>query len=127
MPSQFSKPYDALLQLKDAGAVTADAAAQVGGSNQILDLGVGSGDERYVLTMQGSNSATFASGIVNLGSKQFGDSSVTLESADSVVGEYEFAVTNDQNGSLYRYVRMYTDVSGTTPSINYVAWLVPQT
>ena len=69
--------FDLDLRLKDAGLIAADAAALVGGSAQVLDLGaqrfdgrvvvdasaieVGTGDERYDVHWQLSNSATFAS------------------------------------------------------------------
>lgn len=135
--------YDHSTLMKDAGAIAADAAAQVGGSNKILDLGstvrlrgevviqvtaidVSSGDERYILNLQGSTSSSFASAVVNLASFQFGDSSVTLESVDSVVGRYEMPFVTEQNGVQYRYLRMYTDVNGTTPSIDYTARIVKE-
>src|SRR4051812_27181799 len=87
--------FDYALRLKDAGLVAASAAAQVDGTNKILDVGasridarviidisaceVASGDEKYVIIVQGSTSSTFASGIVNLGALPLGDSSVSLE------------------------------------------------
>ena len=37
--------HDTLLELKDAGLVAASAAAQVGGSNKILDLGGAAGKQ----------------------------------------------------------------------------------
>jgi hypothetical protein len=132
---------DTSTRLKDAGAITADAAAQVGGSAAILDLGlsrvdgrviidvsaidVASGDESYLLRTQFSNSSTFASGVIGGPIVQLGDSTVLIgESADSVVGRYELPFCNEINGVTYRYMRMYTDVGGTTPSINYVANVV---
>jgi hypothetical protein len=138
--NQFRATYDTALVLKDTGAVTADAAATVSSVAQILDLGTGkvtgvvkvyvsaldvaSGDELYTILVQGSSSSSFASSNVNLVSKRFGDSSVTLASSDSVVGEYEIPFTNEDNGTLYRYLRLYTDVAGTTPSITYRAHAV---
>lgn len=141
--NQIDFTYDNALLLKDAGAITADAAAQVSSAAKILDLGaarvdarvivdvsaidVASGDESYLLRAQFSNSATFASGVIGGPILQLGDSSVLIgESADSVVGRYELAVTNQINGTTYRYMRMYTDVGGTTPSINYTAFLVQE-
>lgn len=139
--NQKDEIFDTATQLKDAGAITADAPAQVGGANAILDLGlarvdarvvvdvsaidVASGDELYNLRFQLSNSASFASGVIGGPILQLGDSTVLIgESADSLVGRYEMGVCNEVNGTLYRYARLYTDVGGTTPSINYTAYLV---
>ena len=133
--------FDAALQLKDAGAVTASGAAQVGGSAKILDMGAArfdgraivditaietdTGNELYTILIQGSNSATFASTNVNLGATLVGDSSVSLESVDSTIGSREIAISNEVNGTVYRYVRAYTIVAGTIVSgINYIAFLV---
>jgi hypothetical protein len=134
--------FDYNLRLKDAGAITASAAAQVGGSDKILDMGasrfdgrviidttaieVDTGNELYQVVVQGSTSPTFASGIVTLGEQRFGDSSVTLEDVDSVEAQRrEIAFTNEVNGTVYRYVRVYTIIAGTIATgINYTANLV---
>lgn len=132
--------FDALLQLKDAGAITSSAAAQVGGSAKILDMGAGrfdgvvvvdvsaldivSNDEIYDIVIQGSNSASFASGIENLASLNLAATEVRDGGGqDSTVGRYEIHVTNEQADTVYRYVRAYTKVAGTTASINYTAFL----
>jgi hypothetical protein len=132
--------FDALLQLKDAGAVTASAAAQVASAAKILDMGAGrfdgtvvvdvsaldivSNDEEYNIIIQGSSSATFASDIQNLAMLNLGATEVRDGGAiDSLVGRYEIGVTNEQADVTYRYIRAYTFVAGTTPSINYTAWL----
>lgn len=137
---QRTYPFDIQTLLKDAGAITADAAAQVGGVNQILDLGIAridaiavidvtaldisSADENYRLVLQGSNSPTFASGIQNLAIMELGATAARPGgAADSLVGRYELMFTNEQADVTYRYVRAYTDVTGTTPSINYTAFV----
>lgn len=139
--SQKDFTYDNAMLLKDAGAITADAAAQVGGSNRILDLGaarldaklivdvsaidVASADERYDVALQFSNSSTFASGVVGGASIALGAAAaLPAESAASVIGRYEVPFSNEINGTTYRYCRAYTNVSGTTPSINYTAYIV---
>jgi hypothetical protein len=134
--------FDYELRLKDAGLIAASAAAQVGGAAKILDLGlarvdavvlvdttaveVATGDERYLIMAQFSNSASFASGVVNGPALNLGDSSVTLASADSGAAErHELKVTNEINGTLYRYMRLYTVVQGTIATgINYTANLM---
>lgn len=134
--------FDFAHRMKDAGLVAASAAAQVGGVDRILDVGaarldarvivdttaveVDTGNELYQVVVQGSNSATFADTIVTLGEQRFGDSSVTLESVDTpAAGRREIAFANEQNGTIYRYIRVYTIVAGTIATgINYVANLV---
>lgn len=137
--NQKDQSYDHNLRLKDAGLIAADAAWQVGGSDKILDLGdhrmdatviidvtaieVASGDEIYRLKLQFSDSATFATGVIGGPQLHLGDSSTLIgESADSVVGRYELPFTNEINGTTYRYMRGYTDVTGTIATgINFVA------
>lgn len=137
---QNSYTFDAGLELKDAGAITADAAAQVDAADKIVDLGassrfdgraiidvsaldVASGNELYKIKIQVSSSATFASGVVTVAVIELGDSSVTGNTADSTTGRYELPFTNEYDGTIYRYLRAYTDVAGTTPSINYTCWV----
>lgn len=134
--------YDHELRLKDAGAIAASAAAQVGGSNKILDVGaaridgrvivdvsaceVATGDEKYVIIVQGSSSATFATDVWNLAALPLGDSSVSLETVDTAATRrQEIAFCNEVNGTTFRYVRVYTQVVGTVATgINYTANLV---
>lgn len=133
--------FDYNLRLKDAGLVAASANAQVGGSDKILDMGparidarviidataieVDTGNELYTLLLQGSNSSSFASGVVNLAAIRLGHSSTTLESASTAVGRREMAFTNEVNGVTYQYIRMYTVVAGTIAAgVNYVANMV---
>jgi hypothetical protein len=132
--------FDALTQLKDAGAVAASAAAQVASVAKILDMGAGrfdgtvvvdvsaidvsSADEIYDIIIQGSNSASFASGVENLAQLNLAAAAVRDGGGQvSTVGRYELGVTNEQADVIYRYVRAYTKVAGTTPSINYTAFL----
>jgi len=136
---------DAEFLMKDAGLVAADAAATVAASAKIVDLGlarfdgrvildvtaieVADGDELYRIKWQLSNSATFASGIVGQGQIDLGNQvasgRVGESNTDSVVGRYEFGVCNEVVGTLYRYARIYTDVTGTIATgINYTARLV---
>jgi hypothetical protein len=140
MPTQHGHTFDANLEFKDAGAVTADGAAQVSGADKIVDVGAArfdatmmipvsaidtaTGDEGYVIYVQGSNSATFASGVVNLQALRLGDAAVTLASADDTTGVYELPFTNEKAGTLYRYLRVYTDVAAAGSSINFRAYAV---
>lgn len=132
--------YDSELELKDAGAVTSSAAGTVDGDARVLDLGQArvdartivhvtavdatTGDERSQITMQFSNSATFASGIVNGPSLGFGAFEVVGGSADPALGIYELPWTNEVNGTVYRYARVYVMADGTSPSVTFSAFAV---
>lgn len=137
--------YDAATVLKDAGLVAATGNATVNSVAQILDVGEGamlgqvvldvtaietaSTDESFTVILQGSNSASFASGIVNLASIQFGALAVLLgtPSAAPAVGRYEMGFSNVQGYTIYRYLRIRIVVSGTIATgINFSAWLAPQ-
>ena len=140
--NQKDETFDAATQLKDAGLVAASAAAQVASANKILDMGaarfdaraiidtsaveVATGDEKYTILIQGSTSATFASGVWNLGATMLGDSSTSLETADTVAaGRREIAFCNEVSGLTLRYIRLYTVVAGTVATgINFTAWVV---
>ncbi len=136
------RTYDTLLELKDAGLVAASAAGTVGGNAKIVDIGdgkivadlivkataveVASGDEMYEVMVQGSNSDSFASGIVILATLKLGDT-VPIGAgvdADAGVGNYAVPFRNTQNGTTYRYVRVYTKVAGTIATgVNYSAFI----
>jgi hypothetical protein len=136
--------FDGLLEFKDAGLIAADAAATVASVAKIGDVGTGvwqadlviditavevaDGNEKFAVKFQGSSSATFASDVNTLAVMEFGDSSVTGNSADSAVGRYVLGVTNQgADGTTYRYVRVYTDVTGTVGTgINYTAFASPR-
>lgn len=139
--SRPTASFDADLLFKDAGLVAADAAGTVSSAAKVVDVGTGrfegkmiiditaievaSGDEGYRIMVQGSNDSGFSSGVeVELASRLFGDSSVTLGDVDDVVGRYELHFSNvDVNGLPYRYLRVYTDVQGTIATgINFTAF-----
>lgn len=134
--------FDFDMRLKDAGLVAASAAAQIGGAARVIDIGAGrvdarvivdisavevaTGDEKYVIIVQGSSSATFATDVWNFASVPLGDSTTSLETVDTLAGRrQEIAFCNEVNGTTYRYVRLYTQVVGTIATgINYVAHMV---
>jgi D-serine deaminase-like pyridoxal phosphate-dependent protein len=133
--------FDANTELSDqTAAVTASAAATVDGSAKIIDFGantrvdawavinvtaldIASNDELYTFTIQGSSSASFASDIQNLASISFGATEVRPGGAiDSTVGQYEVGFTNEQDDVIYRYVRLYRTIAGTSPTITSTAF-----
>lgn len=107
---------------------TNEEAAEVWG-DLVIDASaveVASGDEVYTIILEGSNSATFASGIVPLAMTQLGDQAALLGAADtdSDAGRYIVPFTNVRDGVAYRYVRLYTVVAGTIATgINYSAYI----
>ena len=126
--------------LKDAGLVKIDAAGTVGGEAVIADLGAGlvegnmvvdvsaievaDNDEIYKISLQGSTSAAFASGIVDLAILELGAAEVTGGDADSAIGRYILPFRTEKNGTVYQYVRAYCDVDGTLAAgINFTAHL----
>lgn len=136
--------FDANLEFKDAGLVAADAAATVDGSAKVIDLGTGfwqgnmvidvtaieiaSDNERYDIKVQVSDSATFASGIVDVACLPLGAYQTLIGAdTDSTTGRYVLPFHNEGvDGNTYRYARVYTDVSGTIATgINYIAFAVP--
>lgn len=150
--SRNDRSFDAATELKDDGLVAADAAAQVGGSDQILDLAaddgvdgsptgslgvridgaviidvseieIATGDEKYSIIAQVSNSPTFASGVKNVAILELADAAVASGGGDDgEVGHYELPITNEYNGEAFRFLRLFTDVSGTVATgINFVA------
>ena len=154
--SQF-QTFDTLLELEDgAAAVTADTAGQVGGSDQILDVGgdgkpdsadreqeaelhgnmqvdvsaidIVSNDEVYHVILQGSSESDFASDIVNLAILSLADAAVAIGGSDEdgATGRFIVPFTNERNGTTYRFLRVFVDVTGTTPSITYTARLHKQ-
>lgn len=134
MPIQY--PYDASLLLHDgAAAVTADTGGQVASAAKIFDTesttspaarwpmavvinvsarDATTGDETYDIAIQGSNAADFGSGVRQLGS-------IVIDAT----GRYTLLFDNEQTDTVYRYLRLYVDVGGTTPSLTFTAFMAP--
>jgi hypothetical protein len=127
---------DSTLVLKAAGLVAASA------DGSIIDLGDGlvegylvidltaceiaTGDERYTISLEGSNTAAMSSGSVCLAKKVFGNLIVPMDAALSASGRYVVPFINSEsnNGDVYRYVRLSTLVAGTIATgINFSAFI----
>lgn len=138
--NNFTATFDAATELKDAGAVTANGAATVASAARVVNVGpamidgmlivdidamdLASADEVYTLILQGSADSTFATGIYNITTLVVGKAALTFESADSTVGRYMLPFLSSKDGSTpLQYMRMFTRVVGTTPSINYRAFI----
>lgn len=130
--SQFT--YDTALSLKSAGLLAAST------DGTILDLGAGlvegylvidltaceiaSGDERYTVSLEGSNVSAMSSGSVCLAKKVFGNLVVPMDAALSDSGRYVVPFRNEENGTTFRYVRLSTLVAGTIATgINFSAFI----
>ncbi|MBK7822999.1 MAG: hypothetical protein IPJ61_18620 [Tessaracoccus sp.] len=126
--------YDDALSLKDAGLVATTTT-----ESTIVDLGEGlfdgylvlevtavevaTGDEIYDVCLEGSTVSGMASGSVCLSRIKLGNAPAPAD-ADTDVGRFVVPVRNEQNGTLYRYVRIYTAVAGTVATgINFSAFL----
>lgn len=129
--------YDNATLLKAAGLVATSAAGSV-----ILDVGnalldaylvidvsaieVASTDEIYDICLEGSNVAAMDSGSVTLARIQMGNATAPAD-ADTDVGRFVVPFRNEQNGTLYRYIRVYTVVAGTVATgINYSAYIAKE-
>lgn len=131
--SQFT--FDSDLELKASASVTSSAAGSI-----IVDLGAGlvegymvldvsavevaSTDEIYDIVLEGSNVAAMTSGSVSLARIQMGNCTAPAD-ADTGTGRFAVPFRNEQNGTAYRYVRVYTVVAGTidTTGITYSAFI----
>jgi hypothetical protein len=130
--SQFT--YDHALLLKAAGLVAAST------DSTILDIGDGlvdgfvvldvseveiaSGNEIYTISLEGSNVAAMDSGSVALAKKVFGNLVVPMDAALSAAGRYVIPFRNEENGTIFRYVRLSTAVAGTVATgINFLGFI----
>lgn len=130
--SQFA--YDNSLLLKSAGLVASTTT-----ESTILDLGEGlvdgflvldvsacevaSNDEIYLVCLEGSTVSGMASGSVTLAQIELGNATAPAD-ADTGTGRFVVPFRNEQNGTTYRYVRIYTEVAGTIATgINFMAFI----
>ncbi len=126
--------------LKDAGLIAADAAWTVSAAAKIADLGAGlveanliidvtaieiaSDDEIYKLSLQGSSDSAFADTFEDLAILELGANEVLGGDQDSAIGRYVIPFRSERNGTTYRYIRGYTDVTGAiSTGINFSAHL----
>lgn len=130
--SQYT--FDSDLELKDFGLVAATTT-----ETTIVDLGDGladgflvfdvtavetaSGNEKYTIHLEGSNVAAMGSGSVSLAATFMGNATDPMD-AVTAVGRIVVPFRNEQNGTAYRYVRLYTLVAGTIATgINFSCFI----
>jgi len=135
--------FDADLEFKDSGLVAASAAATVDDTAQIVDVGTGlfkgcmmldvsaleiaSNDEIYDIVIQGSSDSDFGTdtNIVELAQLNLSAAEVkrTDCNKDDSTGRFKLYFDNENDGTFYRYLRIYTVVAGTVATgINYAAY-----
>lgn len=138
--------FDANLEFKDAGLVAASAAATVDSAAKVIDVGEGlfrgcmiidvsaleiaSNTEIYDIIIQGSTVAAFATdtAIAELAALNLSAAEVKRSDCnkDDSTGRYKIYFDNENDGSYYRYLRVYTVVAGDVATgINYTAYAVP--
>ncbi len=126
--------YDASLSLKAAGLVAStttettivDLGAGFVDGNLVIDVSaveVASTDEIYLICLEGSNVAAMTSGSVCLAQIEMGNATAPAD-ADTGTGRFVVPFRNEQNGTIYRYVRIYTEVAGNIDTgINFAAFI----
>lgn len=126
--------YDDALSLRDAGLLAAtttettilDLGAGLVDGNLVIDVSaieVASGNEKYTIHLEGSNVAAMTSGSVTLANIPLGNATDPADAATGV-GRFVVPFRNEQNGTNYRYVRIYTLAAGTIATgINFAAFL----
>lgn len=139
--TQGAQQFDGDTILKASAAVTADArgtsinlgAAVLIQAEAVIDvtaMDTASGDEAYDLIIQGS-SDDFSADIQEIGRIRLGDKDALGggQTIDRKTGRWIVPFTNqipDAAGVLqspFKYIAIYTDVTGTTTSITYSAYM----
>lgn len=130
--------FDAALQLKDAAAVTASGAAQVGGVARVLNVGAAvvsgafvvdiaaltiNADADYDIRLQASSDPTFATDVTIVANVRSALAATAGEDRPGV-GRRTVPFNNiGEDGAPKAYLRAFHTISGTTPSINYSAFI----
>ncbi len=156
-----SYAFDAANLLSDGSVpMIATGFTQVAGTDGVIDLGGNqsttpkqqaridaalvmfitaldtvTGDESYVIQLNGSNDPNFGVGtVVNLGTLIVGGAAgqVTLGVLNgqlSTTGMYELSFTNEQANVKLQFIKLRVIIAGTTPSITMVAFIaeIPET
>jgi hypothetical protein len=120
------------------GSAPVSAAGRTEGiwSTQVTNIDVSSNDESYKFYLFGSNDSAFGNGNVdNLGSYDLAavtagrlvttimGPSPTIPPTGRTGGILRIPFNNIRLGIIYRYVRGYAVISGTSPTITFSSWL----
>lgn len=108
----------------------------------ISAIDVASTDELYKFCLIGSNDIAFGNGNCDLlGYHEYAAAASARVVANKLapvaatgvvvpdpgsVGSWDtFPFYNYRNGQTFRYVSLYCDISGTTPSVSFISWISP--
>ena len=130
--------FDQNLKLKDHGAVSASGYGTVGGEAVVLDVGnaliVGSlvfdvfkldiptNDELYRFHLMGGDDESFTN-TVSLCCLELGAAEVVEGGADSTRARYVLPFSNEQAGTVYRFLRVRHEIGGSAARVNYKAYV----
>lgn len=142
---------DADLKLNDAGLQTSSFAGTVSASAKVIDFGldgsakmkspkqrfdvivdvaaieVDSSNEVCTIELHLSDASNFGTGLHIVPLFRIGDTAVTFESADTPLGRYRLAASNEIGGDTYRYGRLYGRIAGTIGTgFSFAAYMVPR-
>lgn len=137
--------FDAELEFKDAGLVAASAAATVDSAAKVIYVGTGlfkgkmiidvsaielaSNTEIYDIIVQGCTAEAFtATAIAELAAINLSPKEVKRSDCDKDdgTGRFKLYFDNENNGTYYSYLRIYTVVAGDIDTgINFSAYCVP--
>jgi hypothetical protein len=126
--------------LKHEGLVAATVSGEYSGECVVCDFGAGlvegimfvdvtaieiaDNDELYKIALQGSEKSNFSDTYEDLAILELGANEVLDSDQDSAIGRYQVPFRNEKNGTVYRYGRIYSTVSGSVSTgINFTAWL----
>ena len=114
----------------ETGSIILDVGAAMFKGDLVINysgLDVVTGDEAYTFMLEGSPDATFgtAGNITVCAMQRIGGATgaTPVGTADPAAGTITIPFRNERNGVVYRYLRLYTLVAGTSPSIVFTAFL----
>jgi hypothetical protein len=152
-PPTLAAPFDAALAFGANGVAETKNATGYFGAPKQIDIGQGrvlgewainitamdqtTGDESYTFHLLGSNDVAWANGNVEiLQSQNFGGASgrlfATIPGATPAPGATaygpvgtrdQFPFVNMKSGIVYRYLRCYAVIGGTSPSVTANTWI----
>lgn len=107
-------------QHDQGGNIATDAIAII----NIESCKVSAGNETYLFTILGSQTADRSDGEI-LAQMFVGDAgTIALETRDTIAGDrVEMRFRTEKNGQPLRYVDLHLDVTGTSPSIGFGAYI----
>ena len=120
-------PLDRSLKCIDSSDVIIDLGTGLVEGHLVVDvtaIEIADNDENYKISLQGSSKSDFADTIEDLAILELGALETLGGDVDSTTGRYLVPFRTERNGTIYQYVRVYGNVSGTIATgINYSAYL----